>query len=83
MKNNPSFYEKQPVVLLKVTCRFFKVTCRFLENKHLLFRKQPDVCLCYCTRFTLGNGISSSSLGLISTSIWPDKYPKFQAQTTK
>ena len=74
--SDPSFYEKQPVVSLKVTCRF-------LENKHLLFRKQPDFYLCYCTRFTLGNGISSSSLGLISTSIWPDKHPKFQAQTTK
>ena len=57
--NDPSFCWKWPVVLLKVTCRF-------LENKHLLFRKQPDFCLCYCTRFTLGNGISSSSLWLIS-----------------
>ena len=36
MKNNPSFYEKQPVVLLKVTCRFFLSDPSFLGKQALV-----------------------------------------------
>ena len=43
MKNNPSFYEKQPVVLLKVTCRFFLSDPSFFLSDPSFLGKQALV----------------------------------------
>ena len=40
MKNKPSFYEKQAVVLRKTSRRFVKTSRRFVKNKPSFCEKQ-------------------------------------------
>ena len=43
MKNKPSFYEKQAVVLWKQAVVLWKTSCRFMKNKPSFYEKQAVV----------------------------------------